>query len=261
MHIYIYDSYVNQKRYDSIIAKIETRITDLGLNGKIIRLGVMNSPYSAVENELKKGAKTIIAVGNNTIYSQLINILAKMSATDSFQYKTPLGFIPVGKKNNEIANYLGVGLEEEACDILSARRIQELDLGMANNQYFLSTAIIPTLGTSVEIDKNYSIEITKKGEIQIINLPIMVNTPSTINANAKDGVLEMLIKTKSPAKSLINKSINSLAESVFSFKKLYISNEKLPIILDNTLEVPAPATITIAKEKINLIVGKNRSLS
>ncbi|MCD4762001.1 hypothetical protein K8R32_03515 [bacterium] len=261
MHIYIYDSYVNQKRYDSIIAKIETRITDLGLNGKIIRLGVMNSPYNAVENELKKGAKTIIAVGNNNIYNQLINVLAKMSATDSYQCKTPLGFIPVGKKNNEIADYLGVGLEEEACDILSARRTQELDLGMANDQYFLTTAIIPTLGTTVEIDKNYSIEITKKGEIQVINLPIMVNMPSTINTSAKDGVLEMLIKTKPLAKGLINKSLNSLTESVFSFKKLFILNKNLPIILDSVLEVPAPATITIAKEKINLIVGKNRRFS
>ncbi|MCK4553680.1 hypothetical protein KAU19_01815, partial [Candidatus Parcubacteria bacterium] len=64
MHIYIYDSYVNQKKYDKVLARIETRITDLGLNGKISRLGLMKNIPDLVYNELKRGVKTIIAVGN-----------------------------------------------------------------------------------------------------------------------------------------------------------------------------------------------------
>ena len=38
MHVYIYDSFLNHKKFEKIIARIETRVTDLGLNGKINRL-------------------------------------------------------------------------------------------------------------------------------------------------------------------------------------------------------------------------------
>ncbi len=36
MHVYVYDSFLNQKKYDRILARLETRITDLGLNGKYL---------------------------------------------------------------------------------------------------------------------------------------------------------------------------------------------------------------------------------
>lgn len=79
MYIYIYDSFVNHKKYEKVLARIETRITDLGLNGKIVRIGIMTSVHDVVENELRKGANTIIAVGNNGIFSQALNSIAKLT--------------------------------------------------------------------------------------------------------------------------------------------------------------------------------------
>ena len=100
MHIYIYDSFVNQKKYDKILARIETRITDLELNGKISRLGVMKNIPDIVSNELKRGAKTIIAVGNDKTINQVINSLAGS--------QVPLGIIPIGRENNQISFALGI---------------------------------------------------------------------------------------------------------------------------------------------------------
>ncbi|MBU4347581.1 hypothetical protein KKF23_03420 [Patescibacteria group bacterium] len=248
MHVYIYDSYVNQKKYDKILASIETRITDLGLNGKICRLGLMKNIVSLVDTELKRGAKTIVAVGNDSTVSQVINSMAGSSV--------PLGIIPMGKDNNLIAAGLGIGLEEEACDILSARRITKLNLGQANNLYFLAKAAITNKGTVVEIDKNYSIEIMGPGEINIINLNINNEPlPEKIKIDPQDGILELFIKTKD-SKSFFKKIIG---QSVFPFKTLTILNESHPIILDNSIKVPAPAEISIAKQKLNVIVGKGRS--
>lgn len=258
MNVYIYDSYVNQKRFDSSIIKIETRITDLGLNGKIIRLGVMSSLYNSIENEIKKGAKSIIAVGNNLILNQVINTVAEINSTNISHKETPVGFIPIGKKNNDIADYLGIGPEEKACNTLSARRIQKLDLGLINDSYyFLTQATITTQNTSLEIDKNYSIEIKEKGEVGVINLPTTTVLPQEINSNAQDNTLELYIKTKNSKKFLpLGLKTN---ESFFSFKKLKIINPKHQILVDGIVKIPTPATITIAKEKINLIVGKNRN--
>lgn len=252
MHVYIYDSFVTEKKYHSTIAKIETRITDLGLNGKIIRLSALNSIYSTIENELKKGAKTIIVAGDNTILNQAINAIAQLNIKNQTHIETPLAFIPIGKKNNNISDFLGITSPSEACDCISARRIKKLDLGLVNNQYFLTQINIPTQGTVIEIDKNYSIEIGETGHIYVLNLPIISNIPKEIKPSAEDNNLELYIKSKKVIKS------SQKQQSVFSFKKLKITNKKHPIEIDNTLTIQTPAEVTIAKEKINIILGKKR---
>ena len=124
MNIFIYDSFLNQKKYDRLLARVETRITDLGLNGKISRLSPTRNVSETITNELKRGAKTIIAVGNNKTINQIINSLAGSQA--------PLGIIPIGEDNNDIAKSLGIESIEAACDILSARLLVKIDLGLAN---------------------------------------------------------------------------------------------------------------------------------
>jgi len=256
MHIYIYDTYVSQKKHNSTIIKIETRITDLGLNGKIVRLSMLSSLSEVIQNETKKGAKTITVVGNNNILHQAINALAKLQARHLIQNIIPLGFIPVGKTDNSIALNLGLSLEEDACDIISARRIKTFDLGKANDFYFLTKAVINSRGTSVNIDQNYSIEIMGVGEIGVVNLPILSELPQEANSNAEDGILELFIRTTENNKflSFPNKNIQ---QSIFSFKELTIQNKNKKVLLDETIEINAPVKINIAEEKINLIVGKS----
>lgn len=256
MHVYIYDSYVNQKKYDKIVARIETRITDLGLNGKIVRIGMLNSVYDIIHNEVKKGAKTIVVVGNNHILHQAINSLATLT-NKNIPSNIPLGMIPIGEKENHISKYLGIKNNDDATNIISARRIETIDLGKINDHYFLTQAVVPTIGTTVSIDKDFSIEINDTGEIYIINMPIDIEIPSEINPKTNDDVLELFIKTSKTNKFLTKKK-NNHQQSIFSFKELTIINKKFPINIDTSQTISSPAIIKIAKEKINLIVGKNR---
>ncbi len=257
MHIYIYDHFLNQKKYDKILAKIETKITDLGLNGRIIRLGPTNSVYDAVENEVKRGAKTIVAVGNDYILSQVLNSMAVLESQHILNRDLPLGFIPIGSKNNEMAEYIGINYEENACNVLSARRIEKLDLGLANNNFFLSNATINSKNTVIKIDEEYSIETSTDGKIMIINLPIKTNLPENFKSSANDGVLELFISTKQNNKISFSKS-SKTNQSVFKFKKLVLMNSNEPVIIDDSIKIPTPVEISIAKEKINIIVGKDR---
>lgn len=253
MHVYIYDSFVNQKKYERDIRKIEIRITDLGLNGKIIRLGTINTLYSNIETEILKGAKTVIVVGDNNILNQAINAIAKLKVQEKFLNKTPLGFIPIGKKNNNIAELLGVSESLEACNILSARRIKTLDLGLANAQHFLTEATISTENTNIKIDSDYSIEIIKSGEIKVINIPSTDDLPANIKPSASDNTLELFIKTGA------SKFISSqTTETILPFKKLKIINPRHGVLIDDSIKIPTPVNISIAKEKIDMIVGKDR---
>ena len=255
MHVYIYDSFVNEKKNNNIVAKIETRITDLGLSGKIIRLNVVNSIFDAIENEIKKGAKTIIVVGNNHIFNLAINSIINLKTVSFHGYKVPLGFIPVGKKGNEIADFLGINYNVDACDTLSARRIKSVGLGQINNNYFFAQAEIPTTNTVIEIDKNFSIEISESGKIYVVNLPVFVDLPKEIVIG--EG-LKLLINTKGSSNKYLPLDLKKSKKSIFSFNKLQLINPKDPIVLDNSVEIKTPVDVKFSSKKIDIIVGKNR---
>jgi len=245
------------------VAQIETRITDLGLNGKIIRLDVMRNIQDAVSNEIKRGAKTIIAVGNDITINRVVNAILRTEINTGLGANLPLGIIPIGDKNNLIAPILGITDAEDACDVLSARRVEKLDIGQANQNYFLSQASITSKNTTLEIDQNYSVEIIDPGLINIFNLPPAYAIPPTQKDFLKnnqpfpgDGKLDLYINTK-PKKSLI-KSKPPPSTSYFSLDKLTIINNKEPITLDNSLKIQTPAQISVLKNKLNIIVGKDR---
>jgi len=259
MHIYIYDSSLANKKYDSIVAKIETRITDLGLNGKIIRLGALQSLGDSIHDEIKKGAKTIVAVGDNALFHKCINAVMTFYSDSSFSSPVPVGFIPVGK-NTSLGNKLAIPNGVEACNVLSARRIEQLDIAKINNLYFLSEAIITTVGTTINVDEGYSIEISEVGEIAVVNMVNSFKLPSSYRSSAKDGRLEFCIKTKKTNKflSIGNKET---ATSVFTFKELMINNKQNnTLLLDTVVKITTPAKIKISKKKLNLIIGKGSHL-
>lgn len=254
MHVYIYDEYLSKKKYDFILAQIETRITDLGLSGKIIRLGIMKNILSTVENEIKRGAKAIIIVGNDQTVSKIINAVVKTEENNNWSLKIPLGIIPIGSKNNFISSALGIEEGEASCDSISARHIKKLDLGKANDSYFIANAKVSGEGTIIEMGDDYSIEIMDKGEINIINLQTNETLPENFLPNPQDGVFELLITNFS--KKFLKKENK---QSIFSVNNVIVSNPRKKIILDFNVELSEKVEIKILKNKIYMIVGKNRN--
>ncbi len=246
MHIYIYDSFLQNRKYEKLLARLETRITDLGLSGKIIRPGLMKNLASLVQAELKRGAKTIIAVGNDKTVFETINALAG--------WDVPLGIVPI-EKNNYIAHSLGIGSLESACDILAARRIKVLDLGIANQKRFLSYLSIPSKNTAIRVNDSYVLKITKEGEILIVNLPTAnLNLPTGL-ANPQDGVLQVFVTTKQNKKIIFSTQAN---DSLFSFTNFNIINKNQALKIEGLVKLPTPAQISIEPSSLKVIVGKKR---
>lgn len=251
MNLYIYDSFLNQRKYDSILAKIEIRITDLGLNGKIARLGIMKNIREIIENEIKRGATTIVVVGNDHIINEAVSVLANKNI--------PLGIIPINEGPNNIAKSLGIGFTEKACDLLSARRIEKLDIVAINNNHFLLDAVITNNGSIVEINNNYSIEASQDGEIKITNISIKKRGLfGKTQSDPQDGVFELFVNTK-PVRRFLSKIKNG-GESLFSLKALRLINTKqASILIDGVKEISTPAEIKMVKNGLNFIVGKSRA--
>lgn len=244
MYVYIYDDYLNKSRYNKAINRMEIRLTDLNLNGKILRLSGIKNIKKAIENEIKLGAKTIVAVGNNQTVNKIIGAILSADLYADFQKQTLLGIIPIGE-DNSIANSFGIKNEEMACNIILARRIEKIDLGIANNNYFLNNARIPSQDTLLKIS-NYEIQTQKKGEIKIINLlSDKDEKKDTLKSSPHDGLLDIVIKNGKRDISFINT------------KKLLIES-KHELLIDSVVKIITPVEIGVIKNAINVIVGKER---
>jgi hypothetical protein len=244
MNVYIYDDYLNKSKYTRILNKIEIRLTDLNLNGKIIRLEGIKNIKDVIQNEIKNGVKTIITVGNNQTINKVIGSIIDNELYGFLQKNIVFGIIPVGE-NNSIADSLGIKKEEAACNLLLARRIKKIDIGVVNNSYyFLNKAEIEMFKTKITINDEYSLETDDRSIATIYNLPAPKDINHLVNANPVDGKLNLFIKSKDQT-SLINDSFD-----------IDGPNE---LILDDVMAIKPPLNIKTIKEKLNIIVGKERS--
>ncbi len=163
MYYYFYDAFLNNNnRWQKQLYKIENRTVDLGINGKIGRGSILLNPEKLIQEEIANGATTIVAVGNDQTVSKILKGIAGSKAT--------LGIIPLGK-NNKIAEILGIPEGVEACNVLSQRRLQKIDLMEANGQFFLSQIKMELKKPRISCEGKYEIKIlTQQNKITAYNL-------------------------------------------------------------------------------------------
>jgi len=243
MYLYIYDSFLNDKKYNDLLIKIEKRVTDLGIKGRVVRLSVLKNMKELIIDGIKDGVETIIVTGDTKTFSKVINITANLNIT--------LGLIPVNS-NNKIAKMLGIPPGVLACEILSSRIIKRIDLGKANKYYFINKAYINN--GIVEIDYgNFKImPITKENNITFYNFS------SNKKFNPTDGILETVI---TPIKSTFfgKKLIKS---TIFPFDNIKInslSDEQATLLIDEQIIVKTPIKINVIPKKLKIIVGSERN--
>ncbi|BFD25361.1 MAG: diacylglycerol kinase family protein [Candidatus Parcubacteria bacterium] len=248
MNIYIYDDYLNKPKYNRILNRVEIRLTDLNLNGKIIRLGTIRNVSDVIQNEIKNGAKTIVAVGNNQTVSKVIGAIIDNELYGFFQKNILFSIIPIGE-DNSIAESLGIKAGEEACNILLARHIKKIDIGIINNYYFLNKVSLLSAGAVLEFKDDFSLSTNQKGIIEIFNLRSATSDDKNLKVNPVDGLLDVYIKTGKGAKDLTRLATDNLK----------ISAASAELVVDGALSLPAPANISIVRGKLNVVVGRDRS--
>lgn len=260
MYFYLYDSFLRDKRYEKVLGLIEARVADLGIKGRTVKLTVLQQLEESLKEAIDRGAKTIIIVGNDKTVSRAINIIA------GFKNVT-LGIIPIGG-DNEMAKILGIPTEELACDVISNRLIDILDVGRINEQYFLGKVEIGNGGVSLECDGVYRIEPREEVKKIIIN---NFGYYSERRINPKDGSLEILIKQgikKRKGFFYFFKEKGDGFDSIFVNKYIRITStlvdekdggtKEKPINIDNVKIIKTPAKIDVAPRRLKVIVGKER---
>lgn len=248
MHTYIYDTFLTDQKYFPAISAIEAKLTEAGLGGRICRLSPLRSLRDVIAQELKRLPKTLVIVGNDSIVSQAISI---MGGND-----IPLGIIPIGEPNN-IAARLGIN-EENACAMLSARRLVEIDLGAVDNKTFLKSAEISGDKLKLLINNNYYVE-TNGAKVEIVNslLNEEVNDLPA-KTSERQGQLHLVISKEIIKKGLL-KNTKSIEQSVLLFTDLAIASDNATITLDGFVKITNPQNISVLPRGLRAIVGRQRS--
>lgn len=243
MYLYIYDSFLNDKKYADLLIKIEKRLTDLGIKGKIARLSILKNMKEMITDGVKEGVETVVAIGNAQTFAKVINVVADLDVT--------LGLIPVDN-NNEIAKMLGIPPKALACDVLASRIVKKIDLGKINNYYFVNTAQIENGDVTIEY-KDFKISpITAHSKITLYNF-----ASQFANSSPVDGVLEAVI---TPIQSGIFGK-KKIKQTVLPFTKIKIGSqaeEQVAILTDEQIIMKTPAEITVVPAKLKIIVGSDR---
>lgn len=259
MYTYLYDSFVSDPKYARILGNIETCITDLGIQGRIDRVSVFKNPKEILNEAIRRGSKTVVIVGNDDTIRKTIEVVPNFDLV--------FAIVPIGP-SNKIAKYLGIPEGEAACDILSARIIEKIDLGKINKKYFLKNVLIPQTSLSIKCDEKFSISPTDVGSIYIHNLPFSDDSfdPPEDNSCPCDGILNLYVTTPPSSafgkvKWLLGKSgnISKNRISAIPVKKLNIKAENpFTILVDNAKMESSEFEIEVVPGILKMITGKER---
>ncbi len=250
-YFYLYDNFLQDRAYATQLIRLENILTDLSLQGRVGRLSLLKSIRDLIASAVRDGADTLVAVGNDDTLSRLIEVAANFK-------KVTVGFIPLGTNKQSLAKLLGIPLGILACQTLSNRLIKTIDLGKINGQFWWQ---------KIEGQGQFKITLEQKSQITLVgeqtivvgNFGALTFNDNNFLFNPNDNLLEIIAESatvKNWWKKNIPKSL-----SIFPAKHLKLTALTSEILLkvDDFKTVKTPAIITIAAEKVRLIVGKKRS--
>lgn len=249
MYTYIYDSFLGDKKYQGQLFHIEARLFELGIQGRIEKVSMLKSVSEMVRDAASRKSETVVAVGNDDTISKIIGSLPTQELT--------LGIIPIGP-NNAIAEMLGIAPGVEACDILSRRIVERIDLGRANGQFFLSKLEV-TDATNITLECNgYRVIPTDTQTIlKICNIATLADHRIS---SPRDGVLEAVFGPveRKNVWGIFKKEYSS--SSVFPITKAHLrsTGENVAVVADGSTTLKTPVSIDIARKELRVIVGKTR---
>jgi diacylglycerol kinase family enzyme len=254
MYCYLYDAFIRDRRYESLINRIEARISELGLQGKVERLTVLKNAKEIVEDAIKKDVETFVIVGDDTSITKILNYLAGK--------KIILGIIPVGPQQI-ISSMLGIPYGDGACDTLSKRIVKRLDLGRANSQHFLVSLDVPKSSANIDVDGTFSISaLNTEAHMSLTNFGPLPNGSSSAFANPEDGLIELVVSASRRKGVFTFGHDRSDRPSVFPVRRVQITckDECLSLVADGQGIIKTPALVEVMPAALGVIVGRNRKI-
>ena len=205
-----------------------------------------------IDEEIRRGAKTIVIVGNDQTFG---HVLSRGATSDCV-----FGFLPIGT-NNTIAEVLGIPLGAAACEVLSRRKLERLDVGWVNNRYFVSQLHVLPSKIEVYYDERFKVTAKDMMEVVVCNLQPFYWKRHKKDAHQEvvhpqDGKLEAFLRPLTKGRWW---GYTYEEPSIFPFEEMEIHAEH-PFVVeaDGKVTKEIKLKIKLAHSKITMVVGRNR---
>jgi len=256
MYVYVYDGFVTERKHEKMLSRVETRLTDLGISGRIERLTMFKNIDEIVADAAAQGCETIVAVGDDGTVGRLIDSVGL--------HDMAFGVIPIGDGPHTIAGLLGVDEGVEACNILSRRVLHTVDLGRINDHFFLSSVRIPRTRAAISCNGQYSVIPTEDNEIRICNLaPMSVSDAGeAMISSPRDGFLQTVFQP-SPRQGFFSRLFRAAEplppSTVVPVRTLTMRHSQPVTVLRDGQRLSSSALdIEILPNRLKVITGKTR---
>lgn len=258
MYTYVYDSFVTDREHERALARVEARLTDLGISGRIERLTMFKDIREVIADAVEHGCETVVAVGNDETVSKLVDVLG--------DFDVALGLIPVGEGPHRIAEALGTASDVESCNVLSRRVIRRVDLGRINDHWFLSAVEIPETAAAVSCNGQYAVVPVRAHRVRVCNLAALdtASEESGRFSSPHDGYLETVIRPVAH-QGIFSKFFRPeapAAPTVVPVRRLDIQHQRpFAVIRDGVRFSSTRLQIEIVPQRLKVVVGRDRKFA
>ena len=247
-YAFIYDEALNERRHERVLAETETRLTTLGVTGRTIRLAMFRNIKETIEGLVRGGIETVVIVGNDQSLDKAMWFLPDLDIT--------LGYLPIIGQSR-FNTPLGIPNGVAACDVLAARRIETIDVGVCDGRYFLTEVKIENTIARVDIEGKFSLSSETGGSVIIRNM----NVGEGESSDVQDGWLEVLVRpldAKTPSRWRRAKLLPETRVPT-RFGEI-VSPDPVELQVDTHLTSGFHFQFSVVPRKLRVIVGRERHL-
>ncbi len=266
MYYYIVDPQkISQKEFERVQNHLYSSLSEFRISGEVVRVTGLRTIQQLVENAFIHEAKTIVAVGDDQTLHQVINAIGKREIV--------VGYIPLIK--TELGNIFGIKDIIQAAKTIASRRIEAVDLGVVNNNYFLSKlsfGTTPAGWRSINdnsFEFSFTVDDQYKASKKIIG-GLIVNSRNSYADDKMsypaDGILDILLlpqisrwesfKYRAQIKDGTYDEIPKT--SIVHAKKIEIHSTGLTLKVGDWVLAKTPAVIEVVPRSLKIIVGRER---
>ena len=279
MHYYILDqNSLPMEKFEKLQTELSGLLAEFKVAGETSRVTPLRSVQDLVDTASQRGAKTLIAAGNDDTFNLMLASLKGRDFT--------LGFIPFDE-NSSLAKILGIKNVFVGVKTIAARRIEKIDLAKISGSYFISYLEFGVMSYqlkqaslwqnlkllsseakafTIRVDNSYNVTISGLGGL-VANIRSTSASGEKIG-NPTDGHLDLLILERL-SKLQILKYRDAIAEgslekvpntSVIKCKKIeFLEPRGLSLTMLGRVVAKFPSIVEIIPQRLRLIVGKNRT--
>ena len=247
---YLYDGVLEQGAWTKIVARIEAEVSRLGIQGPVLRDG-FHELDRALSELSAQGIRNLIFVGGDRWFLQWIPWIAH-------QKNMSIGYLPI--EASSLAKAIGIPVGAAGVEVIAARVLRVLDLGMANERPFLTEAIALRTTAKLELEGSYAVCARVPSPLSIQNFAFQPKTGQVIST-PQDGHLEAVIQTTVEQSTWLGMwKKTSVEETRIVFKRAKVRDEGEPVqfLVDGQPITGKDVQFDVLPSALSFIVGPER---